>query len=406
MIFLITLFFIMAILGIIFYRNIFNPLTIFNGVWFCALFFYNLKLTLFQTPLSSKGIQMFALMFISFNILYVFVEMVCKVIKKEGKKSVQRQISYGKIRLLFNIWLTFIVLEIIYERGVPLLWLVTGNSKSYVDFGIPSLHGFVNSLAWVILMLAFTFYLDSSCKVKKKEMKIIMLIIFTTYIALIARQFILTGLIQIFLIYVLKRKINLWKLLLWPTLVVFFFGIIGNMRTGASNFRVSAKITANIPDAFLGIYWVYMYMATPIGNIDSLVNKTFDLANGIFTAKSIIPSVFVTLIFKGIDIPSIKFFVTDTFNISTFLEIPYKDFGIAGVVITASIYGFISAYSWRKYKRDVNNTQALLICVICIQATAMSFFVNMLIMLPIIVQIVYIIIIFRIKLRRTKLNYQ
>ena len=69
--FLLTLFFI--ILGLKISKTIFNPLSIFNGVWFLIVFLYQFHLSRLQRPLVPETILLLISCVLSFSLVYLGV---------------------------------------------------------------------------------------------------------------------------------------------------------------------------------------------------------------------------------------------------------------------------------------------------------------------------------------------
>lgn len=395
LIFLILFF---CVSGILIYKKAFNTMTVFNGVWFIAIGLYNLKLTQYQSDLSDRGIYALILMILGFNLMYFYTKGLYIILprKKNEKKcniTITKVLSEKNIKLLFLIWLSMIVFEVIYSRGLPLLWILTGTPKSYAMFGIPTVHGLVNSLAWVILMIAFCYYLDS--EKNKSTMRLIIFSIIAVYMLLLARQFIITGIFQLVMIYSMKRELKLRQVLFGVATFIVIFGMVGNFRSGADHFRIVSGIDTNTPDFLMGIYWIYMYMVTPIGNIDSLVNQSFDYGNGLFSMVRLIPTALVSWVSSEIQLTNPEFLVTKAFNVSTFLQIPYQDFGMVGILLVSTIHGAIGACLWNNYKLNKNSNEAIMLFAIYLQIITMSFFTNMSLNLPIIIQFLYITLFFK-----------
>ncbi len=366
-----------ALLGLLIHRRLLNPLTVFNGVWFAALLLYHLELTAFPSGLSERGFQVFMLMYASFNLCYFYFLLVnfflVKKINGLGKFKLNF-LSADRILKMFNLWLGIILLEVIYSKGFPLLWSAIGISKSYASFGIPTVHGFVNSLAWVISMSAFIHYLDTDSRKEKKSMVKIIAVLCVGYIMLLARQTIVTGFVQIFAILLLKRKVSLKTLLSIGILGIILFGIAGNIRSGADHFRMVAGITSGIPDFLLGFYWVYMYVATPVGNVNSLVNYRLVFSNGLVMTKAVLPTVLMGILFGASRFTYHDFLVNKAFNVSSFLLVPYLDFGFYGVAVMSALFGAIGYFTWRSYSKQMFDAEAVMQYAVFFQIMAMSFF--------------------------------
>ena len=76
--------------------------------------------------------------------------------------------------LALAAFLSLEAIQVLFSKGFPLLWLVTGNGKTYIDFGITSLNGLLNALylgsttAYFLICLKekkgwFFFFCSSPC---------------------------------------------------------------------------------------------------------------------------------------------------------------------------------------------------------------------------------------------------
>lgn len=385
-----------VIIGIIAHKNTLNALTVFNGIWFATFALFNLGLTPFPSELNSNGLKAFLIMLLGFNFSYLYFYIV-KIMIPKRKKIIKfdpiLRLSKKGISILFIIWLVIIILEGVYSRGFPAFWLLTGIQRNYAHFGIPTVHGLVNSLAWIISLSAFIKYLDN-----KNENKVFLRMLFfilIVYVLLFARQTIATGVIQLSCVYFLKRKVRLKKVAALILVFVIAFGLIGNFRSGSDHFRMVAGINSDIPDFFLGFHWVYMYMITPVGNVNSLVNITPDYGMGIIALRSLVPSVLMEKIFGSARFLYHDFLVNKAFNVSSFLLIPYLDFGFYGVLMISLLYGFLGVLFWSAFRSNPTSEAQLMKYAVYFQIIITSFFVNMLTMLPIIIQFLYISLLFR-----------
>lgn len=388
---------IISFIGFLRYRAPYNPITIFNGIWLLVFVLYFSGLANYANGLSNRGYVTFLLMIIGFNGAFLYLALIFRTIQKKSKfKRKNKKLSANGIKLIFKVWLVLIIFEAVYSRGVPILWVIIGSSKNYAQFGIPTLHGFVNSLSWVVLIFAFYVYLDINVKksVKKSMIRIILTII-SVYVILLARQALTTAFIQMMMVYLLTRKVNYAKVLWSIAISIIFFGIAGNFRSGADHFRSVARLTSEVPDYLLGLYWVLMYIVTPIGNMDSLVNYSIIYNYGKLSLTEVLPSVLVDMMKIKID-SFTEYFLNPAFNTSTFLQVPYRDFGLLGVLVFSALYGTMAYVFWQGYRNSNKSAESVLLYAVISQIILMSFFVNMLLMLPIIIQFIYIKIFFKI----------
>lgn len=384
-----------AVLGYKIHENLMNPLTIFNSVWFSVIFLYSLGLSQYPDSLSERGIMAIGIMLICFNSSYFTCLFVIsrKLTLKRNRNIKELRVTKRTIRRAFCFWCVIIVIEIIYSGGLPLIWLLTGSSKTYAQFGISSIHGCINGLAWVIIMSCVIYLLD----VNKKDKTIIKIlcIVVGTYVLLVARQALVTCFIEVLVILVIKNKIGKKNIIISLVISIIIFGVLGNFRTSAEHFTTVANMSIELPDFLLGFAWVYMYMITPLGNIDAIVNSNIAFQHGIVSLQSLLPTVVVNIFIPNGSYSVSQFYVSEAFNVSSFLKEFYIDFGMYGIMMISTFTGALGVNLWNKIVTQKDGEIAVMNYAIYINIISLSFFTNMFLSLPIIIQFFYITILYK-----------
>lgn len=393
--FLIIFCFFICVIDFIKNRNYFSPLFIFNFIWTLTLGLYQMKISYLQHDLSNRTVMVFWVCVIAYNFAVIFCKYTkldrLKIRKKnkgyinkeQNSNNVSKKIDH-KIRIARNIALIIFVIEIIYSKGLPIIWKIIGSNKGYFDFGIPSING-----AWYGLII----FLGAYSFANKSKDKYLYLLI---GILIISRQIIMSILIEAIVYMIMQKeiKVDKKKIMVLIIIVVIGFSILGNFRSGNSTmdeiFHAKEKYE-NIPTA---LKWIYSYMTFSITNVDNLINLTLGAVNyGATMLHDIIPT--VLLDFVNIKINYSPYYLElINFNVSTYLPSIYLDFGIVGIFIFNFIIGFIGTrifYDVQKnnFKRDI-----LIYCVF-VHNIVLLFFTNMFLYLPIIVQCIYIYIVFK-----------
>ena len=197
-----------------------------------------------------------------------------KIRRSKKSKGEDKEIDYDFIKVNFYIWLVIELIEIIYSKGLPLVWKIVGSTKTYFDFGIPTIHGFANAYGLVIITLFYYYYLSFYRKYNKRKNKCILYIIFMMlfYLSMITRQVIISGIIQLLILQLFfVRTINYKKIAILGIVGVIVFGLIGNLRTGYEGFNRVALMKSNISPFLIGISWVYMYLTMTVANINNVI---------------------------------------------------------------------------------------------------------------------------------------
>lgn len=394
LIFLMILF---IFLGIILTKKVINPLSAFNLIWIIVIILYQLRLSYLQNVLNDESVMTFIICILSFSITFI-LSYIFKI-KGIEKKEKDEVIEYGIIKKIFVFWIIIEFIETIYSGGLPILWKITGSSKTYMNYGIPTLHGFMNSIGLVIIMLSFYLYMYKKQKYNIKDRRLLLILLFVSIfsLCLITRQVIITAIIEIIIIYLyFKIKVPWKKIIIIVCVGVIAFGVIGNFRTGYDEFLdVAVMKNSNIPKSLIGIYWVYMYLTMTVSNVNNAVLLEIN-GYGITPIASVyIPTVISNLLFSNSNIQIPNYLVTKAFNVSGFFIDFYIGYGNLGVLIISAIYGLLGSYILKRVTKN-KNEKNILYYAIYLQIVLLSFFYNHLLYLPSGFQFVIVYIIFKI----------
>ena len=368
----------------------FNPLTVFSSIWMSVVGLSYLQLSAWQSPIEDATYFVLFVMQTAFSIFYLLGN---GIKLKEYKADTERlTVTPKQLYFLFRIWLIVEILEVVYSGGLPVIWHLFNTGKTYFDFGIPSVHGLMNSIGLVILLIAVFLILDGQ-DTNHKLLKIILFIL-AFYFALITRQVIVSALIEILIvIFLYKPKLVIHKILPILLISIVMFGIVGNLRTGYEAFMYVSLIKKEIPQWMVGFYWVYMYLSMTITNINNLITGGFPPV-GMNALSGFIPSVFAPMLGIDTGFYSADYLVTGAFNVSGFFVYFYQGFSTAGVVFISAIYGFLGGILFRKYCEYPSERNMLLLAII-MQIIMLSFFDNMLLYLPSSFQLIVVLFLYR-----------
>ncbi len=401
-----TLIFLMILfifLGIILTKKVINPLSAFNLIWLVVIAMYQLRLSELQDILNDESVITFIICILSFSITFI-LGYVIKIKQKERKES-NKIIEYDTIKKIFIFWLIIEFIETVWSGGLPILWKIIGSSKTYMNYGIPTLHGLMNSIGLVIIMLSFYLYMYKKQKdnVKDRRLLVILLVVTLFSLCLITRQVIITAIIEMMVIYLyFKVKIPWKKIIIIVCVGVIAFGVIGNFRTGYDEFLdVSLMKNNNIPKSLIGVYWVYMYLTMTVANVNNAVLLGINDYGITPIASVYIPTVISNLLFSNSNIKVPNYLVTRAFNVSGFFIDFYIGYGNLGVAIISAIYGLLGAYTLKKVTKK-QNEKNILYYAIYLQIVLLSFFYNHLLYLPSGFQFVIVYIIFKIFDKKSK----
>lgn len=378
-------------------KKILNPIFIFVGTWLAIIVLYQFELSNWQYNLIDDSYITFIINIMAFTISYLLVYIFKrkKMIQNNEKKDDKNVIvDFNFIKKMFIFWIIIEIIETIYSGGIPIIWKLVGSSKTYASYGIPTVHGLMNSISLVIMLLSYYLYLKENRKNKKLLLIIGTIILFDLMI--ITRQVIVSALIELFVIYIFfNKKIPVYKLLIIVSFLVIGFGLIGNIRTGSDNFiYVSSFKNENINSFLIGFYWVYMYFTMSIANINNAIYLGISQYGLYPIMKNYLPTVFSNIIFENSNIIIPNYLVTKAFNVSGYFINFYLAFGNLGVLIISSIYGVLGGIITNK-NRNESSEKNLLYMSVYVQIIILSFFENHLFYLPSGFQFFLIFLIFK-----------
>jgi oligosaccharide repeat unit polymerase len=371
-----------------------HPLAVFGLTWGATAWLYDLHLSALLIYPTELVLRVVAWIVIPFS-LTVLVYLGLSSDRQRSTIALGRQASvFGtkldrKLKIAFAVWASLTVIEIVISGGVPILWLFQGSSQTYADFGVASVHGFLNSLLLTIGLLEFSrFVLDEG----KKHLVVPAVVVLWSLIA-VTRNMLIVILLECALVWAMIRGIT-WKTvakaLASLIVLILVFGYIGDVRTGSQTFLELAQPAPNFPEWLpSGALWVYIYACTPINNLVNTVQTTAPLDNALFpNATSLLfPSVVREAIYSPETISDALSgdLVAEAFNVSTAYVGPFQDYGMMGITLFSIVMGTLSAHYWR----DLSLRGSLIYAVLA-QCLAISIFFNHLFYLPVITQVFWL----------------
>ncbi len=381
-----------------FRRPILQPAIAFCGAWLFVALLYQMK---FSYLLIYGGWQVFWPTFIIITGFFVgsIPGYFFSVDRNSAWRSKHFSLTRGdlasiekRLNILLISWLILSILEIIYSGGLPLFWLFTGSSKTYFDFGIPSLHGLLNAVISACTLVSFLIAPYAS----RSIYRYMPALLFIWAIIAVTRNLIIVNGLQILFLYALTKRsfnpknvIGLFVLLI---LSVIIFGWVGDARSGATAFLGLAR-PSNMWPSYLpsGFFWVYIYLTTPLNNLVHQMNSMIPEWNWtlMYSTSTFFPSVVRDAIygenhmFRG-DL------VQEAFNVSTAFSDLYRDIGYYGLAFLSFIIGYFSIKFW-----NGRNIIALFFLAVMMQNNVLSIFFNNYFYLPVIFQFAVLAFILR-----------
>jgi hypothetical protein len=226
--------------------------------------------------------------------------------------------------------------------------MITNMSVEYQNFGIPTFHVFLITIAHFFLGYSFIRH-------KEKQKKIYLFIVVSILVndVLIgSRGMFIFGLLIILFIQTSFIKKFTIKHIIWSVVLILFvgfgFGLMGNYRSARGNEKYVLDIfganerfyNANVSSAYL---WIYVYISSPLANLQKTINDNPETQNDVISL--IIYDILNEVISKRIDYTadhsSINYKVAPYLTVGSIYFNPYNRMGWLGMFI---IFLFMIVY--------------------------------------------------------------
>ena len=250
------------------------------------------------------------------------------------------------------LYLLLILVEAFIAGGFPMLALFgIGRQMTYVDFGIPGIHGIVNCIGYVVSLVSFYQFLGKSNWARPVVYPLFAFVgVYFIFVLQLHRAVIMASLIQsLALLFLFRRRTlsALWLATLASTSAILF-GFLGDLRSGREHFLSLAGLQTYPNFLPTGFAWIYVYVTTPFLNTLSNSRYLVSLQHTYLpfeTLQSSIPSFFrpPSQIDLGLD--------SEAWNVHSFFSPLLADFGYFAFLPSVLI-GFMWALCFNYAKRD------------------------------------------------------
>jgi oligosaccharide repeat unit polymerase len=376
-----------------------NPLILFFSIWSFTYFLFSLHLSDLLISDADGARYLLAAIMLPFAGAFLLVSAARSRFGAGTVDDVRKHFSWlvcgslpsltKKLTVLSGIWVIITLVEILVSKGIPILWLITGADRSYLDFGIPSVHGFTNSLLLASALVSLALYFETN------QRKFLVLPIGTIVWALlvISRNLLLVSLLQNVFLWLRykagKAGRSFAKATVLGVLVLYVFGVVGDLRTGADHFVAVAAPTFEVPKWLpSGFLWAYIYLVTPLNNMLFNLRNVIPLNTGALpnTFSLLLPSILRDALLPP-TVDANSGLVSQAFNVGSAFIGPYQDAGLLGVAVYSGLCGLISGAFW--YKRSLFGYLGYCVFAQCI---FFSNFFNHFLNLPVIFQFFWLAI--------------
>jgi oligosaccharide repeat unit polymerase len=338
-----------------------HPLLIYGGTWTIVFFLYSLGLSGQLIYEADEFYYLYFCILGAFLAGFCYMGAVIAAVKgyrpqKETRASfqpnqlsmIEESVFWRRTATLLKVWAALTLIEIVVSGGIPIIWLFTGNGKTYADFGIHSFHGLLMSLLMACSIISSYLFLET----KKRKFIVVPLCAIAWFVVSITRAYIVGIIFQTLFLFLTVRRAKvsqISKIALGMLFLILAFGFIGDLRSGGDELiRALGRPTERYPDWLpTGFLWVYVYLATPLNNLfnEISLNPSIDGFSIAVTTSQLFPTLLRDIIFPANSLQQ-SALVDSSLNISTGLIGPYVDMGLAGIILFTCFLGAVANLFW------------------------------------------------------------
>lgn len=291
--------------------------------------------------------------------------------KKENIKN--EKLDFKKIDFSLN-FLTIVVIiaffiEVLIRRYIPLF---SNKMNSYMNFSVTGLHYFTVSSSLILPLCVYIYinYKDKlNIKLKIKYL-IYTLISIGIPILIVSRQLLMMTLIlSFFTIFILKPEKTKKYIFIMIALICVSWIFLSMFRN--QNDEYLKSVLKLKKDDNVKAMRTYMYVTFNYENLNYNINNLQKFTYGIHTFFPIFALTGLKFIFPVLTTSYLKY-VIPVFNTFPFIMTYYEDFGIIGVIIFSFVIGMISKII---FERD-NSPRNILYKVLMLYNIVFCFFAN------------------------------
>lgn len=362
-----------------------NPTFVLLGIWILPWIApIWLESDLFQ-PLSFTLKTAILIMCASVFLFSIFLNATLASSRKKFLWALRDNIDIHKIyslmKALAKVWLGIYFLTIIYSGGFPLIWVLIGDGRTYVDFGLPTVSGFANMLRALILSLAVLVIFiarQNEIPVPRRAIFIGFFMIFSAFILETGRG---NGIVLLlhpvaYLFLAVRFSIaNTIKFVLFFFTFIVAMSLIQVMRYGVSlSYLLEYAENQGFGDipffvALLVPFFSYIYL--PLVNLDINLPLLPDLAFQLnYSVQGFFPTIVRGLIFGAEKDYGIL--ISEANNVTSFVTPLVRDFGIYGGFFVGTSLLCLTQYSFFRCRQG--SVRHILIFPPLFMSMVLSFF--------------------------------
>jgi oligosaccharide repeat unit polymerase len=389
--------------------DISKPQLLFAGVWVIAFLLASLVETTMSVPF---GWEMYLLVFGGIASFYIvagtvrlFSPIPAGTPKFPAPADLDLAILSDFIVRIFVVWLLGLFANIAYSGGLPIVWLLLGTGRNYLDYGMPTVSGLLNMMRAFMAASIYLLYLH---KRARRRDYLILAILIASALGEISRGVVSALLLHVVAFAILLRPLRLKQIVMGlPLLVLAFviFDYVGNIRTLDSDMNLGEVLGGRFRDDSIwsSFVWSFTYITTPLNNLAFAISQHVEpLMVPYFTLQPLVPTVIRSMIWSAEAYP-IEL-INEAFNATSFYAPLVTDFGVYGALIGFIILQILILLAYNSAKKG--QIYGILVYPPIFVSIVLSFFYSYFFALPIVTypMMAYVFMIYRrrtvVKLRR------
>jgi len=360
-----------------------SPLFVFTSLWFMVILLQNAHMMNFYSDINTGFILT---LLATLAISYFFVFMIDKFYLKRRylNRAIldQRSKKYTLYKIIFfnkrlkKILILIFLFESFVSGGFPLFWIISGSGYTHVDFGIPTLHGFFHGILLYFVTSSFLGFMKGISR--KENLKNMAFFLFYAAIVFNRGIVVLFLLQALFIFLVLQNKVKMKHFIVGGLfivpIVIWLFGLLGDIRSGGNVFLISISPEWS---GFFEIFpenlaWFYVYATGALNNVYFNIDNIEPVGYPMYTFAKLIPTALYDLL--GIEKMYDSFTLADgRITVSTAFQGLISDFGVLGILA----YVPILIYSHVQYRKAMfGDTYSILYYSMFIQSIVMTSYID------------------------------
>ena len=255
---------------------------------------------------------------------------------------------------LFTTWLFLYFVVIIASNGLPIAWLLIGNGKTYMDFGVMSLSGFCNMLRACCISALYLLNLGGTClQSRRRNWYKIGFLITSAFVLEMARGNGIVMLLHAVGIHFLLKRFTVYRVaqvVLVLIVFLFTFGYFQFFRYGYDDAMITQYLNSVGFGEVDGVLKYFVpsitYICLPIVNTDLNIRVAPDIKfDPFYSLTLMLPTFLRNLLVGSGDYGEL---VNEANNVSSYY-IPFiRDFGVIGCGIFVSPLLVFSMYVYAR----------------------------------------------------------